>query len=191
MCWQDSKNLTLQVVEITFFQFLVFYESSEGQFGFYFGQTEINGLWWQILVSSDFKEKKSKSENSSSGPTLKCQTCQTAVRPSCKGKVGICEKPIFTSPLPSPAICTEGIPTPASPCSVAIDWLVLPVFQVEATSMPEAMTICQLGHHLGSVIVQHLVSTHLSTLGQGPLEKWTEIACCSIYTYPGETMTIC
>ena len=95
---------------------------------------------------------------------------------SCKGKVGICEKPIFTSPLPSPAICTEGIPTPASPCSVAIDWLVLlPVFQVEATSMPEAMTICQLGHHyLGSVIVQHLVSTHLSTLGQGSLEKWTK-----------------
>ena len=40
--------------------------------------------------------------------------------------------------------------------------------------MPEAMTICQLGHHLGSVIVQHLVSTHLSTLGQGSLEKWTK-----------------
>ena len=41
--------------------------------------------------------------------------------------------------------------------------------------MPEAMTICQLGHHyLGSVIVQHLVSTHLSTLGQEPLEKWTK-----------------
>ena len=115
---------------------------------------------------------------------------------SCKGKVGICEKPIFTSPLPSPAICTEGIPTPWSPCSVAIDWLVLlPVFQVEATSMPEAMTICQLGHHyLGSVIVQHLVSTHLSTLGQGLLEKWTKpsikLKVVAFLSYLGRTSSL-
>ena len=55
--------------------------SSEGQFGFYFGQTKINDLWLQTLVSSNFKEKKDKPRSSSSGPTLKCQTCQTAVSP--------------------------------------------------------------------------------------------------------------